>query len=377
MSLNTELQKSVLSALIELYTIDLNPIGVNEVFYLTPTPNAKVERRNLLTFTEDLRNTAEAGATRPWSQFNDTGNEVAVTIGHADPIGGTGASKLTATTGLQVQRQVSQTPNPLLVGNSFATVSVYAKAAECQHLRLYISTRTATTNFPFATFNLQNGTFTGFGTSNGFTMSDARIESVGDGWYRCSASLADVGSGGVSGGSAILQMVQSNGAAFDPVNAGEGLFLWGAQLEYGPLTQYQAVPGSSWWQPYPDAIRFDGNTYIAFPIQGDGFETASNGSPPQPTLRISNVTKYIQSYLGLYQDLVGAKVTRFLTFKNLLDTPSEVFGQQVYLVHQLVSQTKDQIEFKLCSVLDNKQIKLPREQVLRNEFPGAGLFRAD
>ena len=124
-----------------------------------------------------------------------------------------------------------------------------------------------------------------------------------------------------------------------------------------------------------DSIVFDGKTYIPFPIQGDGWESASDGASPQPTLQVSNVTKYIQGYLFAYQDMVGAKVNRVLTLQSALSDPSKVFSSQSYVIIQLETQTKDQIVFKLSSVLDTKMVKLPRRQVLRSVFPGAGLFR--
>jgi len=127
---------------------------------------------------------------------------------------------------------------------------------------------------------------------------------------------------------------------------------------------------------------FGGVTYTAFPIQAEGFEVSGDGSAPQPTLRVSNITRYLQSELTAYQDIVGAKVTRTLTFETYLDTgstpdSSQVFGVQSYLIQQLVTQNKLELVFRLCTILDRSTLKLPREQVLRKEFPGAGLFRTE
>lgn len=129
-----------------------------------------------------------------------------------------------------------------------------------------------------------------------------------------------------------------------------------------------------------DPISFDGQEYTPFPITGEGWEQSFDGAPPQPTLRVSNVTKFLQTYLTDYDDLVGALVTRVLTLESYLDdgaTPngSQVFGEQVYVIEQLTGQNKVELTFLLSSLLDSKRIKLPRGQVLRAEFPGAGLFR--
>lgn len=127
-------------------------------------------------------------------------------------------------------------------------------------------------------------------------------------------------------------------------------------------------------------ISFGGQAYTAFPISGEGWETSTDGSPPQPMLRVSNITKVIQPYLSQYQGLVGAIVTRKLTFSSFLDTGAtpdgnQYFGEQVYEIAQVSKHTKDMIEFKLQSILDLPRKKIPRQQVLRSVFPRAGLFR--
>jgi lambda family phage minor tail protein L len=101
---------------------------------------------------------------------------------------------------------------------------------------------------------------------------------------------------------------------------------------------------------------------------------------PCPTLRIANVTRFIQPYLTAYNDLVGARLTRTLTFDKYLDSgtspdSSQVFGACVYIVEQKTKQTKSEVEFTLSSIIDAPLFKLPRGQVLRTVFPGAGLFR--
>jgi lambda family phage minor tail protein L len=127
-------------------------------------------------------------------------------------------------------------------------------------------------------------------------------------------------------------------------------------------------------------IAFGGISYVPMPITGDGWQTSIDGQPPQPTLKISNVTKYIQTYLTTYKDLVGAKLTRVLTLDKYLDSGSspdstQIFSQSVFVIAQKTRQTKLEIEFKMTSVIDIPAAKLPKQQVLRTEFPGAGLYR--
>lgn len=127
-------------------------------------------------------------------------------------------------------------------------------------------------------------------------------------------------------------------------------------------------------------VSFGGQAFQPLPVMGDGWETSIDGAPPRPKLKFSNITRFIQSFLTQYNDCIGATVTRQLTTETYLDsgaTPdgTQIITQQVYLVNQLTKQNKYEVEFTLCSVLDAPNLKFPRKQVLRAEFPGAGLFR--
>ena len=71
-------------------------------------------------------------------------------------------------------------------------------------------------------------------------------------------------------------------------------------------------------------IIWDGNTYIAIPLEAEGFKYA-NGQLPRPTLTISNVTNVITAILlNVNQvtpgnDLTGAVVKRRTTLARFLD----------------------------------------------------------
>jgi lambda family phage minor tail protein L len=129
------------------------------------------------------------------------------------------------------------------------------------------------------------------------------------------------------------------------------------------------------------SVSFGGQVYTALPITGNGWETSIDGAAPQPTLKVSNVSRFIQSHLTSYKDLVGCKVTRRQTFDKYLDGGSspdstQTFNTCVYIISQKLRQNKLEIEFRLRSVIDAPQYRLPRRQVLRSGgFPGAGLYR--
>ena len=175
-------------------------------------------RRNLLTFSEDFRNTATAGSTRPWIYNNGT---VTANAGTAPNGEATADLLFPASTG--TFRSVYQ--------NTAAaqTISVYAKAAGKSFI-WFINTGGGAAA---AWFNITTGAV---GTVlSGYSAS---IQSVGSGWYRCSLTST------TSGNFTIHQFGASDAdnSATATVNGTDGVLVWGAQLETGSTaTPYQRV----------------------------------------------------------------------------------------------------------------------------------------
>ncbi|MTD34036.1 phage minor tail protein L [Paludibacterium denitrificans] len=144
------------------------------------------------------------------------------------------------------------------------------------------------------------------------------------------------------------------------------LFVLDATMLGGSLTYFHAGTNGL-TQP----VVWQGNTYQPFPIQAEGFELNGKGALPQPTLTVSNVGGLISALVMQYDDLVGAKLTRKRTFARYLDgatdaNPSAGFDDDVWWVHQKVSETKQAVQFKLASVLDVAGVNLPGRQVIAN-----------
>ena len=124
----------------------------------------------------------------------------------------------------------------------------------------------------------------------------------------------------------------------------------------------------------PDAeVLWKGETFIQFPVEADGFEQQATGTAPaQPTLRVSNVNKFILAAVLELGDIVGAKITRWRTYARFLDngeTPDSNahYAPDIYYVQQKTAQTKQGFEFKLTSALDLPGIRLPRRQILKDQ----------
>ena len=135
-------------------------------------------------------------------------------------------------------------------------------------------------------------------------------------------------------------------------------------------------------------IVFGGNTYIALPVEADGFEFKGDGTLPRPTLRIANTNSFVSAVLLSVNettpgnDLTGAKLTRIRTLSRFLDaanfdndtnpygtpdpTSTGEMPREVYYVDRKVSENRDLVEFELASVFDLEGVTAPRRLALDN-----------
>lgn len=133
------------------------------------------------------------------------------------------------------------------IGNTTYTVSCYAKAAGRNQFGLNLIQNTF--SFVLAAFNLSgNGTATISGFTN-FTGISARIQRLPSGWYRCSVTLTT--NTKTSGTNAVrinplpatFTVRDDGGVDYQGVNGLDALYVWGAQIELGPLSSY--IPTSA------------------------------------------------------------------------------------------------------------------------------------
>lgn len=210
---------------------------------------------NLLQYSEDMRNTAEAGSSRPWSQFDDTSNAVAVSlVTTTKPDGTSGTvSKVTANTTGAVQRQVLQFVSGLADG-AVVTFSVFLRAAEVPRASLVVTTKAPA--YPSVTFDLMAGTIA---TSSGVVAASG-ITALSGGWYRCWMAV-NVGTGASSPSANVLLINASNTNYGGSI--GDGLFVWGAQLEVASApTSY--IPRTGTAAGSRAAESFSGEYMVSF-----------------------------------------------------------------------------------------------------------------
>lgn len=125
-------------------------------------------------------------------------------------------------------------------------------------------------------------------------------------------------------------------------------------------------------------VMWNGQEYVAFPIQAEGFEASGNGKMPRPTIRVANVTGMISAVLRDFDDLIGCKVTRRRTMVRYLDAvnfpsgvnasadPTQEFPPEVWFIDRKATESKMMVEFELAASWDVQGVLLPRRQAIAN-----------
>lgn len=124
-------------------------------------------------------------------------------------------------------------------------------------------------------------------------------------------------------------------------------------------------------------ISFGGNVYVPRPIRITGFKKSAEESPAEPTLAIGNLDKGGYSLLSTYGDLLGAKLTRLVTYAEFLDylvdgvtvnptaDAAAVLMPEIWYLEQKSGATRIQITFRLSSVMDLRGKKIPGRDLLK------------
>ena len=128
-------------------------------------------------------------------------------------------------------------------------------------------------------------------------------------------------------------------------------------------------------------IVWNGQAYLAFPIEATDFEYTGTGSLPRPKLRVSNILGNITALiLTLPSGLEGAKVTRIRTLARYIDgvnfpggtnplgtpDPTAEFPREIYYIDRKASENRDVVEFELAAAFDLVGVRAPKRQCVSN-----------
>jgi len=131
-------------------------------------------------------------------------------------------------------------------------------------------------------------------------------------------------------------------------------------------------------------VVWNGNTYMRYPVECEGFEYTGKGTLPQPKLRISNIMGTVTALLLTANattpgnDLIGAKLTRIRTLAKYLDAanfpgdvnptadPTVEFPREVYFLSQKSAENRDVVEFTCSASFDLQGVNAPKRQCISN-----------
>ncbi len=130
-----------------------------------------------------------------------------------------------------------------------------------------------------------------------------------------------------------------------------------------------------------NTLLWGGNSYNPFPFKFESLSRSGDATPlARPTITVSNVAKVFQIALISYGDLTGALVERIKTFHRYADNgiepnTSSVISKDVLTIVRRVVHNRDIMQYELGYSLDRPNLKLPRRQVLKKDFPGVSRIR--
>lgn len=133
-------------------------------------------------------------------------------------------------------------------------------------------------------------------------------------------------------------------------------------------------------------LIWNNNSYLAYPIQAEGFEYNGQGQLPRPKLTVSNLGNAISALLISVNDitpgndLIGAKLTRIRTLARYLDNvnfeggvnpsgasdPTAEFPRDIYYIARKSGENREVVEFECAAAFDLQNVKAPRRLCINN-----------
>lgn len=177
---------------------------------------------NLLTYTEDFRDTATAGSLRPWAYIRAS----VLSDVETAPDGTMTADKLICDTTASATHVVQQTY--AAAGSTTYTYSLYLKRAEYRYVLFQVGSFAYQTNPNAVYVDLQDGDI-----KSATDLTRTTFTYFGNGWYRVSTTITTIPAGGNL--TPIIYLSEDGITSSYSGDGYSGVYLWGAKFETGSV----------------------------------------------------------------------------------------------------------------------------------------------
>ncbi|QXG07663.1 tail tip assembly protein L [Erwinia phage Snitter] len=113
----------------------------------------------------------------------------------------------------------------------------------------------------------------------------------------------------------------------------------------------------------PKNIIFKGQEYGARPFGIGGIELNSNGTPGKPQLSLSNIDGRVSGMVRVYNGMMQAKVTIWITTAELMDVTGNIndgaFRKFIYYIERPTYISKEIVQFDMTSPYDMDGVMIP------------------
>ena len=120
--------------------------------------------------------------------------------------------------------------------------------------------------------------------------------------------------------------------------------------------------------PTPAAVMFGGQQFLPWGVEVSGFKSSTGGAAPRPHLRTGNKNRVFTNVAKVYNDLVGAELTRVRTLRKFLDdgvaADSSQKAEDIYYINAKIADSPEVVEWEMATGLDMDDLRLPARTMI-------------
>lgn len=118
-------------------------------------------------------------------------------------------------------------------------------------------------------------------------------------------------------------------------------------------------------------VSFGGNPYAYVPVEVTGIEKNASGEMPTPRLSLPNTSKFASALITQHNDLVGAELTRVVTYEKFLDgrpgaDATAIREMDVFKIEQKLNLNKIFAQWELRVLADTGDRGIPGRVAMKD-----------